>query len=75
MYAIKVRPPTATAWFWLSGHPLPVTRPNDQAFLTTLRARAALFADADAATTTARRLVDWPEFQFVVVKIGGGHHL
>lgn len=82
MYAIKVRPPTATAWFWLrrgnkGKHGIAVR--GKMYGLTTYQSRAVLFGEQDAADMvadlTAPRGVfsEWIDAR--AVRIGNGIHL
>lgn len=86
MYAIKVRPPTATAWFWLRF----ARKPSDARYLlagdpykyvgfygiTTHRDKARLL-DHDGAAALMAELLDHGGHgdMMQVVRIGNGIHL
>lgn len=66
MYAVKVRPPKAVAWFWL--------RDWEPYRITTRREYAATWADHDGAAEAAATVCAAQSVHIQVVRLGG-HHL
>lgn len=70
MYAVKIRPFGASAWFWLGRGASHAAELPQRATLTTLRKRAAIFVSQDAVLDYLRG-VDLPDgTDFRAVKLG-----